>query len=73
MLTSDWAQKQTSIRICRRTGSLIVLSPGLSCPFLKTLAAFFPDPTDQPVGRRNELIPNERNFTLNRFLRVECR
>ena len=36
-------KKQTSIRICHGTGSLIVLSPGLARPFLKTFAAFFPD------------------------------
>ena len=35
-------KKRTSIRICRGTGSLIVLSPGLSHPFLKNFAPFFP-------------------------------
>ena len=42
------AQSHTSIRIGRGTGSLRKASQGLSCPFLKTFAAVFFDPTDRP-------------------------
>ena len=52
MLATYWAQNdffaqlQTNIRISRGTGSLRVVSQGLSPTLLKTFAAVFPDSTD---------------------------
>ena len=50
MLASDFfcAQSETSIRISRRTGSLRIVSWGLSRPFMKTFDAVHSDPNDRP-------------------------
>ena len=50
-------QSQTSIRISHGTDSLRVESQGLSCPFLKTFRAVFPDPTDRPWVSEDGLSP----------------
>ena len=42
------AQSEKWIRLSGGPGSLREASQGLSCPFLKTFAAAFPDPTDCP-------------------------
>ena len=57
MLAPDWAQKNRQAFEYVVDWFVVVLSPGLS----------------QPLGRRIELFLNERNFTVNRFPRVECR
>ena len=41
------AQSETSIRMSPGTVSLTIASQGFSCPFSKTFAAVFPDPTDR--------------------------
>ena len=50
MLTSNWAQSETSIRVIRRTGLLSVAFQGLSRPrpFFKTFNAVYPDLSDCP-------------------------
>ena len=48
------AQSQTTIQISRGTGSFIVVSQGLSHPFLKTFAALFHDLNDRPWVSEDE-------------------
>ena len=50
------AQSETSIRMSRGTGLLIVASQGFSQPFLKTLAAVYPDPTDRHRLQSNQQL-----------------
>ena len=62
------AQSETSIRMSRGTGLLRVASQGFSQPFLKTLAAVYPDPTDRHCLQSNQQLgTNKRqNITKNK-------
>ena len=50
------AQSETSIRMSRGTGLLRVASQGLSHPFLKTLVAVYPDPTNRRCLQSNQQL-----------------
>ena len=62
MLASDYfcAQSETRVRISRGTGSVRVASQGLSRPFLKTVTAVFPDPTDRLQASKDCKRPLKR-------------
>ena len=62
MLASDYfcAQSETRVRMSRGTGSVSVASQGLSRPFLKTVAAVFPDPTDRLQASKDCKRPPKR-------------
>ena len=50
------AQSETSIRMSRATGLLRVASQGFSQPFVKTLAAVYPDLTDRHRLQSNQQL-----------------
>ena len=50
------SQSETSIRMSRATGLLRVASQGFSQPFLKTLAAVYPDLTDRHRLQSNQQL-----------------
>ena len=52
----------------RGTGSVRVASQGLSCPFLKTVAAVFPDPTDRLQASKDCKRPPKRQRHSGRLL-----
>ena len=69
---SESAQSETSIRLSRGTGSLIVAPQGLYRSFLKNFAAVYPDPTDRPWASEDEVELEFGHFVSKVSVKSGC-